>query len=60
MAEITPRWLLVTLVLLFVLTVIFFVFLAYVLGPEARLDTTGSAAALFELPGTGLAGLRAV
>ncbi len=59
MAELTPRWLLITLLLLFVLTVAFFVFLAYVLGPEARLDAAGSAALLLGLPGTGCSGLRA-
>jgi len=57
--ELTPRWLLVTLVLLFVLMVAFFVFLAYVLGPEARLDAAGSAALLLGRPGTGRSGLRA-
>ena len=50
---------LVTLVLLFVLMVAFFVFLAYVLGPEARLDAAGSAALLLGRPGTGRSGLRA-
>ncbi|MFO7296546.1 MAG: hypothetical protein C0P72_011070 [Clostridia bacterium] len=59
MAEFTPRWLLVTLVLVFVLMMIFFVFLAYKLGPEARLDASGSTALLLGLPGTSLRGLRA-
>ncbi len=44
--ELTPRWLLVALVLLFVLMVAFFVFLAYVLGPEARLDTSADVLSL--------------
>jgi hypothetical protein len=59
MAELTPRWLLVTLVLLFVLTVAFFVYLAYVLGPAARLDAAGSAALLIGPRGTQPCRLRA-
>ncbi|MDQ7041191.1 MAG: hypothetical protein Q9M35_09640 [Rhodothermus sp.] len=56
MAEVTSRWLLVTIVLVFVLMVAFFVFLAYKLGPEARLDTASSAAVVL---GTCCVGLRA-
>ncbi len=54
MAEVTSRWLLVTIVLLFVLMVAFFVFLAYTLGPEARLDTVSSAEVLLGTRGVGL------
>lgn len=58
MAELTPRWLLIAWVLLLGLTVAFFVFLAYVLGPAARLDVAGNAAMLLGLSGTGRFSLR--
>lgn len=44
--EITPAWLWIALVLTFLLMVAFFVFLAYVLGPAARLDTSADVLSL--------------